>query len=120
MAQTFFVENSRNSLKTFLLDSQVYRDKNLVGTEIDKAMNICVILFNGYTKVNIDIYAKIKDSDTYKSLIQSPLNENDKYVLDYLIPTDGTNDQQKRITDLYSINNLNNDFKTFDGKVKFN
>ena len=120
MAQTFFVENSRNSLKTFLLDSQVYRDKNLVGTEIDKAMNICVILFNGYTKVNIDLYSKIKDSDTYKSLIQSPLNENDKYVLDYVIPTDGTNDQQKRITDLYSINNLNNDFKTFDGKVKFN
>ena len=120
MAQVFFDENNRNGLKTYLLDSQVFSDKSKVGVEIDKAMNICVTSYNGYTENNITVYNKIKDSETYKSLVQSPLNENDKYVLDYTQSTDGTQDQKKRITDLYSVTNLNNDFKTYDGKVKFN
>lgn len=120
MAQTFFIENDRNSLKSYLLDSQVFGDKNKVGIEIDKAIATCVKLYNEYTQNNINDYNKIKDSETYKSLVQSPLNDNDKYVLDYIQTTEGTQDQKKRIIDLYSSTNLNNEFKTYDGKVKFN
>ena len=120
MAQTFFSESKRNSLKEFILDSQIFTNKDLIGKELDKAITICVTLFNGYTQKIIDSYTKIKDDEKYKSLVQSPLNETDKYIFSYTSTTSGTNEQNNRITNLYSTQNLNNDFKTFDGKVKFN
>jgi hypothetical protein len=120
MAQIFYTDTKKSALKEFILNSQVYSNKTVVGNEIDKAIDDCVKTYNNYTKNNIEVYGKIKDSTAYKDLTQSPLNDADKYVFGYVTTNSGTNDQNKRISDLYSTNNLNNDFKTFDGKVKFN
>jgi hypothetical protein len=120
MAQIFYSDTKKSTLKEFILNSQVYSNKTVVGNEIDNAIDICVIEYSAYTKNNIEVYGKIKDSPAYKDLTQSPLNDADKYVFGYVTTNSGTNDQNKRISDLYSTNNLNNDFKTFDGKVKFN
>jgi hypothetical protein len=120
MAQIFYTDTKKSALKEFILNSQVYSNKTVVGNEIDKAIDDCVKTYNNYTKNNIEVYGKIKNSTAYKDLTQSPLNDADKYVFGYVTTNSGTNDQNKRISDLYSTNNLNNDFKTFDGKVKFN
>ena len=71
-------------------------------------------------KSNIEIYGRIKETKAYKDLIVSPLNESDKYIFNYVTTNSGTNEQNSRISDLYSTNNLDNNFKTFDGKIKFN
>ena len=120
MAQIFYDEIKRNALKEFISNSQVYSNKTAVNTEIDKAINECVKIYNDYTKSNIEIYGRIKETKAYKDLIVSPLNESDKYIFNYVTTNSGTNEQNSRISDLYSTNNLNNDFKTFDGKIKFN
>ena len=120
MSQIFYDENKRNALKEFILNSQAYSNKTTVSTEIDKAIKNCVDTYNTYTKNNIETYGKIKETKAYKDLVQSPLNESDKYNFNYVTTNDGTNEQNSRISDVYSTNNLNNDFKTFDGKVKFN
>jgi hypothetical protein len=103
-----------------LLDSTIYSDKPKVETAINQAINYWVDL-NFYTDYcNKRFSDEIKKTQEYTTLVQSPIDDNTKYVVDYTFTTEGTQDQKTRINDIYSTNNINTKTNTFDGKIKFN
>lgn len=118
MSQVFISDDNTKLLSDFLNDGN-YKLKASVEYAITKAIDICKASYNNYTKQNNEIVSKIKDSQNYKDLIKSPIEDNVTYKLTYTT-TDGTAEQKQRITDLYSTNNINTKFETFDGKIKFN
>jgi hypothetical protein len=119
MAHIFNDDNSKNELKTFILNSQNYSNITFVTDVVDKAILSCSNNFNPYTKLNKDSYDKIKTNPVYLTLIKSPIEDNVKFGLKYA-KVSGTSQQKKAIKDLYSNVNVNNKEKTFDGKIKFN
>ena len=62
----------------------------------------------------------IQNEQIYKDLVKSPIDTATSYKLNYTLTTDGTQEQKNRIIKLYSTNNINTKFDTFDGKIKFN
>jgi hypothetical protein len=120
MAQVFNNTTLTNELKTQLLNSTVYSDKPKVETAIDQAINYWVKrdLYTQYC--NKRFSDEIKKTQQYKTLVQSPIDDSVKYVVDYTFTTEGTQDQKTRINDIYSTNNINTKTNTFDGKIKFN
>lgn len=120
MAQVFYNETLRNELKTQLLNSNVYSDKSKVETAINQAIKYWTDR-NFYTEYcNKRFSDEIKKTQQYTTLIQSPIDNNVKYVVDYTFTTEGTQDQKTRINNIYSTNNINTKTNTFDGKIKFN
>jgi hypothetical protein len=124
MAQVIFDENKRNDFKNYLLDSTIYGDnKTNVEKSINDATQGLVNQWDKYTKYNSEqrfTEKNIKESETYKKLTTSPIDPAVTYKLNYVFTTNATNDQKKRILDLYSTNNINTKVETFDGKIKFN
>jgi hypothetical protein len=123
MAQTFFDPTKLTDFKNYILNSTVYGEKKIeVEIAINAASQACSNLFNQYTTTNNERYlaTKIKEKETYKNLTKNPIDAATSYKLNYTFTTDGTQQQKKRILDLYSTNNINESFKTFDGKIKFN
>jgi len=118
MANIFNDENSRNELKTFILNGQ-YGNIQEVTKVVDLAVSGCATLFNPYTDFNKTKYDGIKNNPLYKTLITSPIDDKVKFGLKYK-KVSGTSQQKKVIKDLYSNVNVNNKEKTFDGKIKFN
>ncbi len=118
MAHIFNDDNSKNELKTFILNGQ-YSNITLVTEVVDQAILQCSNKFNSYTKVNKDSYDKINTTPLYKTLIKSPIEGDIKFELTYK-KVSGTSQQKKDIKELYSNVNVNNKEKTFDGKIKFN
>ena len=118
MAHIFNDENSKNELKTFILNGQ-YSNITFVTDVVDKAILNCSNNFNPYTKLNKDSYDKIKTNPLYLTLIKPPLEGNIKFGLKYT-KVSGTSQQKKNIKELYSNVNIDNKEKTFDGKIKFN
>jgi hypothetical protein len=118
MAHILNDDNSRNELKTFILNSQNYSDTISVTDVVDKAITECAG-YNKYTEINKKRYDEIKTKPLYLQLIKSPLENNVKFGLKYT-KVSGTSQQKNDIKDLYSSVNINNKEKTFDGKVKFN
>ena len=119
MANIFNDENSRNELKTFILNSQNYNTIEEVTKVVDLAVSGCATIFNPYTDFNKTKYDGIKTNPLYLELIKSPLDNNIKFGLKYT-KVSGTSQQKKNIKELYSNVNIDNKEKTFDGKVKFN
>ena len=124
MAPIFNDDTKKTDLRNYLLNSPLYGEKKPdVEKAIDDTIKLCVNQFNLYTKRNIDKkfnVQSIKDMQRYKDLIKSPIDEATSYKLNYTFTTDGTQQQKERITNLYSTNNINTKFDTFDGKLKFN
>ena len=118
MANIFNDDNSKNELKTFILNGQ-YSNMLLVTEVVDNAILNCSNKFNAYTKLNKDSYDKIKDNPLYKTLMIPPIEDTVKFGLTYK-KVSGTSQQKKNIKELYSNVNLDNKEKTFDGKIKFN
>jgi hypothetical protein len=118
MANIFNDENSKNELKTFILNGQ-YSNITFVTDVVDKAILSCSNNFNPYTKVNKDSYDKIKTNPLYLNLMIPPIEANVKFGLTYK-KVSGTSQQKKAVKELYSNVNVNNKEKTFDGKIKFN
>ena len=118
MANIFNDENSKNELKTFILNGQ-YSNITFVTDVVDKAILSCSNNFNPYTKGNKDSYDKIKTNPLYETLMKSPIEDNVKFGLKYK-KVSGTSQQKKAVKELYSNVNVNNKEKTFDGKIKFN
>ena len=118
MANIFNDENSRNELKTFILNGQ-YGNIQEVTKVVDLAVSGCATLFNLYTDFNKTKYDDIKNNPLYKTLIKSPIEGDIKFGLTYT-KVSGTSQQKKNIKELYSNVNVNNKEKTFDGKIKFN
>jgi hypothetical protein len=118
MANIFNDENSRNELKTFILNGQ-YGNIQEVTKVVDKATTGCSDRFNGYTEINKKRYDGIKTNPRYLELIKSPIEDTVKFGLTYT-KVSGTSQQKKNIKELYSNVNVNNKEKTFDGKIKFN
>ena len=118
MANIFNDENSKNELKTFILNGQ-YSNITFVTDVVDKAILTCSNIFNPYTKVNKDSYDKIKTNQLYLNLIIPPIEDTVKFGLTYT-KVSGTSQQKKNIKELYSNVNVDNKEKTFDGKIKFN
>jgi len=118
MANIFNDENSKNELKTFILNGQ-YSNITFVTDVVDKAILSCSNNFNPYTKVNKDSYDKIKTNQLYLNLMISPIEDDVKFGLTYK-KVSGTSSQKKAVKELYSNVNVDNKEKTFDGKIKFN
>ena len=118
MAHILNDDNSRNGLKTFILNSQNYSDLISVTEVVDKAIVECSG-YNKYTEVNKKRYDGIKTKPLYLELIKSPIEDNVKFGLTYT-KVDGKAKQKKNIKELYSNVNVDNKEKTFDGKIKFN
>jgi len=118
MSNIFNDENSKNELKTFILNGQ-YSNITFVTEVVDKSILSCSNNFNPYTKGNKDSYDKIKTNPLYETLIKSPIEDNVKFGLKYT-KVSGTSQQKKSVKELYSNVNVNNKEKTFDGKIKFN
>ena len=118
MAHILNDDNSRNGLKTFILNSQNYSDLISVTEVVDKAIDQCVG-YNKYTEVNKKRYDGIKTHEKYLELIKSPIENNIKFGLKYK-KVSGTSPQKKAVKELYSNVNVDNKEKTFDGKIKFN
>ena len=118
MAHILNDDNSRNGLKTFILNSQNYSDLISVTEVVDKAIVECSG-YNKYTEVNKKRYDGIKTKPLYLELIKSPIEDNVKFGLTYT-KVSGTSQQKKNIKELYSNVNVDNKEKTFDGKIKFN
>jgi hypothetical protein len=118
MAHIFNDDNSKNELKTFILNGQ-YSNITFVTDVVDKAILSCSNNFNPYTKVNKDSYDKIKKTPLYLELIKSPIEGDIKFALKYK-KVSGTSSQKKAVKELYSNVNVDNKEKTFDGKIKFN
>jgi hypothetical protein len=118
MANIFNDENSRNELKTFILNGQ-YGNIQEVTKVVDLAVSGCATLFNLYTDFNKTKYDDIKNNPLYKTLIKSPIEGDIKFGLTYT-KVSGTSQQKKNIKELYSNVNVDNKEKTFDGKIKFN
>jgi outer membrane protein OmpA-like peptidoglycan-associated protein len=112
-------ENSKNELRTFILNSQNYSSVEEVTKVVDKAIVGCSDRFNPYTEINKKRYDDIKNKEKYLTLIKSPIEDNIKFGLKYT-KVSGTSQQKKDIKELYSNVNVNNKEKTFDGKIKFN
>jgi hypothetical protein len=119
MANVLNDENSKNELKTFILNSQNYSNIQFVTEVVDKATTGCSDRFKSYTEINKKRYDGIKTNERYLTLIKSPIEDNVKFGLKYA-KVSGTSQQKKEIKDLYSNVNVNNKEKTFDGKIKFN
>jgi hypothetical protein len=124
MGPIFYDDTKKTDLINYLLNSSLYGEKK---SDVEKIINsgttACVNQFNLYTKRNIDKkfnIESIKNEQRYKDLIKSPVDEATSYKLNYTFTTDGTQQQKERITNLYSTNNINTKFDTFDGKIKFN
>jgi hypothetical protein len=118
LANIFNDENSRNELKTFILNGQ-YGNIQEVTKVVDKATTGCSDRFNGYTEINKKRYDGIKTNPRYLELIKSPIEANVKFGLKYK-KVSGTSQQKKAVKELYSNVNVDNKEKTFDGKIKFN
>lgn len=118
MANIFNDENSRNELKTFILNGQ-YGNIQEVTKVVDLAVSGCATLFNLYTDFNKTKYDNIKNNPLYKTLIKSPIEGDIKFGLKYK-KVSGTLPQKKAVKELYSNVNVDNKEKTFDGKIKFN
>ena len=117
-ANIFNDDNSKNELKTFILNGQ-YSNMLLVTEVVDKAILSCSSNFNAYTKLNKDSYDKIKTTPLYLTLMIPPIEDTVKFGLTYT-KVSGTSQQKKNIKELYSNVNVDNKEKTFDGKIKFN
>ena len=118
MAHILNDDNSRNELKTFILNSQNYSDIISVTEVVDKAIAECAG-YNKYTEINKKRYDGIKTNEKYKTLMIPPIDDTVKFGLKY-VKVSGTSQQKKAIKDLYSNVNVDNKEKTFDGKIKFN
>ena len=120
MAQVFNSTTLTNELKTQLLNSNVYSDKSKVETAINQAITYWTDrnFYTGYC--NKRFSDEIKKTQQYTTLIQSPIDDEAKYVVNYTFTTEGTQDQKTRINDIYSTNNINTKTNPFDGKIKFN
>jgi hypothetical protein len=123
MGLIFNDETKKNDLRTYLLNSTVYGDKKPeVEKVLDDVIGQCVTQFNDYTGKNTTRFnsERIKNEQIYKDLVKSPIDTATSYKLNYTLTTDGTQEQKNRIIKLYSTNNINTKFDTFDGKIKFN
>ena len=118
MAHILNDDNSRNGLKTFILNSQNYSDLISVTEVVDKAIVECAG-YNKYTEVNKKRYDEIKTNPKYKTLMIPPIEADIKFGLKYK-KVSGTSQQKKAVKELYSNVNVDNKEKTFDGKIKFN
>jgi hypothetical protein len=118
MAHILNDDNSRNGLKTFILNGQNYSDIISV-TEVVDWLLLNVQGYNLYTDFNKKRYDEIKNNPLYKTLIKSPIEGDIKFGLKYK-KVSGTSPQKKAVKELYSNVNVDNKEKTFDGKIKFN
>jgi hypothetical protein len=119
MANILNDENSKNELRTFILNSQNYSNVQFVTEVVDKAIAGCSDRFNPYTEINKKRYDGIKTNPRYLTLMVSPIEDNVNFGLKYT-KVSGTSQQKKDIKELYSNVNIDNKEGTFDGKIKFN
>ena len=79
--------------------------------------------YTGFQKIIKDDFftKKIEDSDTYKTCTTWKIPNNAIKTCNYIYPAvDGVDDRTKKLKDLYSSQNLNQDKQTFNGKVTLN
>jgi hypothetical protein len=116
----FSNENKKNEFRSFLLNSNVYENKALVETAINSSIVLCTELFKIYDSTNNKFYSEIKTKPDYLKLIESPITDNQKFILNYTSKIENSGTNRDIISNTYLDLNLNSDFNTFNGKVKFN
>jgi hypothetical protein len=120
MASVFIDENKTKSLQTFLLESTVFKDKTKVEESINQAIDNCKNIYNNYSTSNNDFYSKVKTRPEFTKILESPLEDDQKYIFKYTSKIETSGEQWDRLSDIFSNVNTNSNFETFKGKVKFN
>jgi len=93
-------------------------------TVIEKLKERCLSLKNNYTEFQkgwSNIFENIEKSQEYDTLSKFKLPDTQIKKCNFVSPsTTNLNDKNKKLKDLYSSVNLNDNKKTFNGKVTFN
>jgi outer membrane protein OmpA-like peptidoglycan-associated protein len=99
---------------------EVKKSPNLV-QQINKVCDDLAVNYTDFQKIWTDIFDNVAKSPEYDEVSKFSLPDNQVKTCKYVKPATGDiNLKNKRIKDLYSNSNLNNDKKTFNGKVTFN
>lgn len=99
---------------------EVKKSPNLV-QQINKVCDDLAVNYMDFQKIWSDIFDNVAKSPEYDEVSKFKLPDNQIKTCKYVKPATGdVNLKNKRIKDLYSNLNLNNDKKTFNGKVTFN
>jgi hypothetical protein len=91
---------------------------------VSEIQKVCTGYGADTTKINIsfgELFTEAKGDPRFKDVTTFTLPDNTVKICQYTTNvTQDVNQKNKRIEDLYSNNNLNNNKKTFNGKVTFN
>jgi len=100
---------------------EVKGDGNNLSQTIQEECEFLKNEFTVYQKISEDALKSLADDPIYKSATTWKIPDNTVKTCSYVSPAVGDlNTKNKRIKDLYSNNNLNENKKTFNGKVTFN
>ena len=100
---------------------EVKGDGNNLSQTIQEECEFLKNEFTVYQKISEDALKSLADDPIYKSATTWKIPDNTVKTCSYVSPAVGDlNTKSKRIKDLYSNNNLNDNKKTFNGKVTFN
>jgi hypothetical protein len=121
MSPLFTKSDSLTQLKNDLTSGVEVKKSSGLVDKINKACDDWAKVCNDFQKVWTDIFDVIAKSPEYDTVSKFKLPDNQIKICQYVKPaTNDLNTKNKRIKDLYSNANLNNDKKTFNGKVTFN
>ena len=121
MSPLFTKSDSLTQLKNDLTSGVEVKKSSGLVDKINKACDDWAGQCNEFQKIWTDIFDDIAKSSDYDTVSKFKLPDNQIKICQYVKPaTNDLNTKNKRIKDLYSNANLNNDKKTFNGKVTFN
>ena len=112
-------------LTTFINDlsngSEIKQNTNMVNGIKNKSDQLKKDYETLQNNIKDQFTKKIQETEVYKTATTWKVPDNTIKTCNYLYPaTEDVNDRTKKLKDLYSSQNLNQDKKTFNGKVTFN
>ena len=114
-------EKFQNMVNELISGPEVKGDTKGLTDQIKEACNDLKKEYESFQKFWTDQLKKIIDNQVYKTVTTWKIPDNTIKTCSYVTPAEGDIKQKtKRIKDLYSNINLNDDKKSFNGKVTFN
>jgi outer membrane protein OmpA-like peptidoglycan-associated protein len=121
MSPLFTKSDLLTQLKNTLTGGDEIKKSSDLVQQINKVCDGLAANYTDFQKIWADIFDKAAKSPVYDEVSKFKLPDNQIKTCKYVKPATGDIElKNKRIKDLYSNSNLNNDKKTFNGKVTFN
>ena len=121
MSPLFTNQNLLSQLKNDLTSGPNIKNSLDLIKGINEACDNLKVEYDKFQAYWTKVFDDILKSPIYDEVSKFTLPDNQVKTCKYVTPVTGdTNLKNKRIKDLYSNQNLNNDKETFNGKVTFN